>query len=162
FYQYKRNYIFRDGDGFNVSDGKSGHRGIEFSLSFSLSDTLDLAARGSHATHWYRFNRDLGGERIISGRSLPAAPERMARVDLNWHPGGRVRMQLTAEHVGKYWLDARNSKRYGGHTLTHLSGAVALSSRWELGLRLRNLFDRRYAERADYAFGDYRYFPGAG
>jgi outer membrane receptor protein involved in Fe transport len=29
-------------------------------------------------------------------------------------------------------------------------------------VRVRNLLDERYAERADFAFGNYRYFPGAG
>ena len=29
------------------------------------------------------------------------------------------------------------------------------------GLRVTNLFDRRYADRADFAQGDFRYFPGA-
>jgi len=31
-----------------------------------------------------------------------------------------------------------------------------------LSLRLSNLLDTRYAERADFAFGNYRYFPAAG
>ena len=29
-------------------------------------------------------------------------------------------------------------------------------------LRVRNLADADVADRADYAFGDYRYFPGRG
>ena len=29
-------------------------------------------------------------------------------------------------------------------------------------LRLNNVTDRDIADRADYAFGDYRYFPGRG
>ena len=31
---------------------------------------------------------------------------------------------------------------------------------WTLGARVMNLTDRRYAERADFAFGNARYFPG--
>ena len=34
--------------------------------------------------------------------------------------------------------------------------------RHRLGARLTNLLDEKYAERADFAFGNYRYFPGAG
>jgi outer membrane receptor protein involved in Fe transport len=162
FYQRKRNYIFRDGEGFNVSDGKSGHRGIEFSLGYKLTETLTAQARGSYAVHWYRFDRDLGGERIVSGRTIPAAPRRMASADLTWRPGANASAQLAVEHTGEYWLDAANSRRYGGHTLVHVSGEYALGEKWRVGLRVRNLLDRRYAERADYAFGNYRYFPGAG
>jgi len=162
FYQRKRNYIFRDGEGFNVSDGKSGHRGIEFSLSHALTDTLEAGVRGSYAIHWYRFERDLGGERIVSGRTIPSAPRRLASADLTWRPVGPFSGQVAVEHTGEYWLDAANSRRYDGHTLVHLSGEYALGERWRLGLRVRNLLDRRYAERADFAFGNYRYFPGAG
>jgi outer membrane receptor protein involved in Fe transport len=32
----------------------------------------------------------------------------------------------------------------------------------ELIVRLNNLTNRDYADRADYAFGSYRYFPGRG
>jgi len=162
FYQHKRNYIFRDGEGFNVSDGKSGHRGIEFSLRHSISETLEAGARGSYAVHWYRFDRDLGGERIISGRTIPSAPRRLASADLTWRPKADVTGQLAAEYTGEYWLDAANSRRYSGHTLLHLFGEYAYGERWHLGLRLRNMLDRRYAERADFAFGSYRYFPGPG
>ena len=33
---------------------------------------------------------------------------------------------------------------------------------WVRYRRLNNVSDERYADRADYAFGDYRYFPGRG
>jgi iron complex outermembrane receptor protein len=29
----------------------------------------------------------------------------------------------------------------------------------EISLRVMNLLDERYADRADFAFGNYRYFP---
>ncbi|AKS41305.1 TonB-dependent receptor [Wenzhouxiangella marina] len=69
---------------------------------------------------------------------------------------------LAVESTGRYFLDAANSRRYEGHTLWHASASYDLDARWRLDLRLRNLTGERYAERADYAFGNYRYFPGAG
>jgi outer membrane receptor protein involved in Fe transport len=44
----------------------------------------------------------------------------------------------------------------------NLRGRWAPSARWALTLRLNNALDRHYADRADYAFGTYRYFPGRG
>ena len=32
--------------------------------------------------------------------------------------------------------------------------------RWQGAIRITNLLDENYAERADFAFGNYRYFPG--
>ncbi len=162
FYQRKRNFIFRDADGFNVSDGKTGHRGLEFSFRQRLTDTLSAAARGTYAIHWYRFDRDLGGERIVSGRDISSAPRKLASADLTWRPGDGWMAQLAVEHNGGYWLDAENTRRYDGHTLVHGFVAHDLDQRWTASLRVRNLLDRRYAERADFAFGNFRYFPGPG
>ncbi len=161
FYQRKRNFIFRDAEGFNVSDGRTGHRGAEFSLRQPLTDTLSAAARGTYAIHWYRFDRDLGGERIERGRDVSSAPRRLASADLTWRPDDRWLAQLAVEHTGRYWLDAENTRRYGGHTLWH--GFIRRDlGQWTASLRLRNISARRYAERADFAFGNFRYFPGGG
>ena len=162
FYQRKRNFIFRDADGFNVSDGKTGHRGIEFTVQQRLTDKLSAAARGTYAIHWYRFDRDLGGERIERGRDISSAPRKLASADLTWRPDDRWLTQLAVEHTGAYWLDAENTRRYGGHTLWHAFVHRELAAEWTASLRLRNLTNRRYAERADFAFGNFRYFPGPG
>ena len=78
---------------------------------------------------------------------------------------GSVNRAVEAEWVyqGGYFLDAANLHSYPGHSLLNLRAWTALAEgRHALSLRLSNLLDARYAERADYAFGNYRYFPGAG
>ena len=62
--------------------------------------------------------------------------------------------------VGGYWLDAANLHRYGGHELLNLRGSWQFTDRWSASVRIDNALDRAYADRADYAFGTYRYFPG--
>ena len=37
-----------------------------------------------------------------------------------------------------------------------------LAPSWTLAARITNLAGTAYADRADYAFGNYRYFPGRG
>jgi hypothetical protein len=45
----------------------------------------------------------------------------------------------------------------------NLRGWVAITEdKHRIAVRLTNLLDNRYAERADFAFGNYHYFPGAG
>jgi len=39
---------------------------------------------------------------------------------------------------------------------------LRLFDNWHATLRVNNLTDRAYADRADFAFGNYRYFPGRG
>lgn len=64
--------------------------------------------------------------------------------------------------MGGYWLDESNRHRYGGQDLLNLRAEKQLAAGWKLASRLSNLADAAYAERADYSFGNYRYFPGDG
>ncbi|MEM7055060.1 MAG: TonB-dependent receptor, partial [Pseudomonadota bacterium] len=163
FAQRKRNFIFRDGQGFNVSDGKTEHIGIEFALDYAIRPDLIAAARGTWARHSYRFDRALGGETIVSGNDVDSAPRRLASADLTWRPSDTAwQAQLAVEHTGRYYLNATNTQRYSGHTLWHGFVGYRWESGWAIDLKLRNLTGRRYAERADFAFGNFRYFPGAG
>ncbi|MFU8830851.1 MAG: TonB-dependent receptor [Wenzhouxiangella sp.] len=162
FIQRKDNFIFRDAEGFNVSDGKTGHHGIELALSHNIRPGLTAAARGTYAVHSYRFDRDLGGETIVSGRDISSAPRQLYSADLSWRPGQRWQAQLAFESTGAYWLDAANTRQYSGHRLWHGYLEHEFVNGWQAGLRVRNILDRRYAERADFAFGNYRYFPGPG
>jgi outer membrane cobalamin receptor len=162
FAQRKDNFIFRDSEGFNVSDGRTRHVGVEFDTRWAINDVLSAGFRGTYAAHTYQFDRQASGEAIVSGRDIPSAPRRLWSADLNWTPSDRLRTQLAVESTGRYYLDAANSRRYGGHTLLHAAMDYRIDTQWQVGLRLRNLTGKRYAERADFAFGNYRYFPGAG
>ena len=62
----------------------------------------------------------------------------------------------------RYYVDASNQRDYGGHDLLNLRLGYRLLDRWNATLRVNNLTDRAYADRADFAFGNYRYFPGRG
>lgn len=161
FAMRKRAVVFQDANGFSVSDGRTTHRGIEYSWRQPLGQTWTLSIDGTFARHRYAFDRAIaGGETIVSGAVIPAAPARLASARLSWQPAPRHEVELEVAHTGAHWLDASNTHDYGGHTLVHLRGDHRLGDAWRLGWRVTNLADRRYAERADYAFGNYRYFPG--
>jgi outer membrane receptor protein involved in Fe transport len=65
-------------------------------------------------------------------------------------------------HQGGYFIDAENLHEYDGHDVLNLRAGWWLNDRSRIMLRLNNLADKRYADRADYGFGNYRYFPGRG
>ncbi|HUG99919.1 MAG TPA: TonB-dependent receptor [Gammaproteobacteria bacterium] len=157
----KRNYIFRDGDGFNVADGRTRHVGLEVSLQWQLSSTLQLATDQAFARHTWRFDRDVGrGEIITSGNDTDSAPRRFGSTRLAWEGPRRWRAELEWISMGSHWLNAANTARYDGHDLLHLRVQQPLTDRLHLAWRVHNLADTAYAERADFAFGEYRYFPG--
>ena len=64
--------------------------------------------------------------------------------------------------LGRYYLDAENLYDYPGHDLANLRVGYAVTNSWSLVARVTNLADVSYADRADFAFGNYRYFPGRG
>ena len=156
----KDNLIFRDTDFFNVSNGKSEHRGVELALHYRVTDAVDLNLAATTARHRYAYREILGGV-DIDGNDVDTAPRHFATVQLGWSPGDDARLELEWLRMGRYYTDPENRHRYRGHDLFHLRGRLALTPRLDLSARLVNLFDSRYAERADFtSFGGDRYFPG--
>ena len=47
-----------------------------------------------------------------------------------------------------------------GMIFSRLGGQTDVTDKLVVSLRVDNLFDTRYADRADFAFGNERFFPG--
>jgi len=163
YYQLKNHFIFRDANGFNVSDGRIRSRGVEFSLNYALTSSLAVLLDGTYAVHSYAFSQNLGqGNYITAGNDVKYAPRSLGSVRLRWRPADTTQLELAWMHVGGYWLDESNQHRYGGQDLLNVYAEKSLVRGWSLALRVTNLTNKAYAERADYSFGNYRYFPGDG
>jgi outer membrane receptor protein involved in Fe transport len=157
----KDNVILRDSNGFYVSDGRTSHEGLEYSLSWQALAWLGADVSGTFARHRYEFSRAIeGGETITSGNDVDTAPRDLARAALRLTPLETVAAEVEWLVVGDYFLDASNARRYHGHELLNLRASWGFLPRWTATLRVNNALDRAYADRADFAFGDYRYFPG--
>lgn len=163
FKMEKDNVIFRDSNGFNVSDGRTDHEGVEYEFAWAPIDTLSLALAGTYAKHTYDFNRAVEqGETIVAGRDIDTAPRHINSARLNWSFLPSATAELEWISVGSYFVDASNDHEYGGHDLLNLRVSWQATQNWRTILRLNNVTDRAYADRADFAFGNYRYFPGRG
>ncbi|HVC37407.1 MAG TPA: TonB-dependent receptor [Gammaproteobacteria bacterium] len=163
YYQLKNHFIFRDANGFNVSDGRIRSRGVEFTLNYTLTSSLAVLLDGTYAVHSYAFSQNLGqGNYITAGNDVKYAPRSLGSVRLRWRPADTTQLELAWMHVGGYWLDESNQHRYGGQDLLNVYAEKSLVRGWSLALRVTNLTNKAYAERADYSFGNYRYFPGDG
>ena len=163
FAMRKANVILRDADGFNVGDGRTTHHGLEYEYRLRLGQSWQVTAAGTFARHQYDFSRSIdGGETIVSGRDVDTAPRQLHRLALAWRLATRWDAELELQQVGPYFADAANLARYPGHALANLRLAWSPQP-WLRGtLRVSNLMDRAYADRADFAQGDWRYFPGRG
>jgi iron complex outermembrane recepter protein len=157
----KKNLILRESNGFYVSNGRTSHRGIEYQLTWQALDTLSATLSGTFARHQYEFSRAIeGGETITKGNDVDTAPRELFRAALEYRPLETVSAEAEWLAVGDYWLDAANTHRYGGHELLNLRARWQFAPRWSAAVRVSNALDRDYADRADFAFGTYRYFPG--
>ena len=167
FWMDKRNFFFRDADGFNVEDGRTRHAGVEGEVRITLLETLSLQSAVTYAAHTYRFDRNPGSnpgvtvrENITSGDDVDTAPRVLANTRLLWRPVERVSLEAEWVSVGAYFTNAANTRRYDGHNLLHLRGEIMLTERLAAFAILRNATDALYAERADFAFDSDRFFPG--
>jgi outer membrane receptor protein involved in Fe transport len=160
FAMKKRHVIFQDSERFNVSDGRTRHLGIELQADLRLPRGLYAGFAGSYAKQTYGFDAATpGGEQVRSGNDIDTAPRTLASARLGIERGAGL-AEIEWSHVGSHYLDVGNLATYGGHNLLNLRTAWRLSPALALTARLNNLADEYYAERADFAFGSYRYFPG--
>ena len=161
----KKNLILREANGFNVSNGRTTHRGVEYEARWLPVEWLSVSAAGTYARHEYDFSRSIeGGETIIDGNDVDTAPRQLHNVVVSFPLGAKEALRLGLEwnYVGSYFLDAANTAKYPGHNLTGVSLSWNAPYDLRLHLQIDNVFDTAYADRADFAFGNYRYFPGRG
>lgn len=162
YHAEKESFFFRDSNGLNVTDGSTRHQGIEAAFDWTLSDTLTLRGTTSWSDQIYTFTRvtNSASETITDGDKVDTGPEWMADLSLVWRPVDRFEAALSAEYIGEYFTNPANTQDYPGHTVAHLRASYDVAEDLVAFLIVRNLFDETYADRADFAFGNDRYFPG--
>lgn len=154
----KRHGSFRNADGFTVTDTRTNHRGVEAEFETPLSETLSLSGWVSYADHTYDF--DSPADDIVRGARIESAPEWTGAMQLIWRPTAVSELELGWSHVGAYITEASGAHAYLGHDVFSLRGALDVTDSVKIFAAMRNLTNTDYAERADFAFGNDRYFPG--
>ena len=155
----KKNFIFQDTNRQNISNGETTHDGIELNLSVNWDNGVFAKANASFAEHEYA--NDIAISRSsIRGNEIDTAPRTLGAMQIGWEHDQGHRLALEWQHTGDYYLNPENTASYPGHDLVNLFAAYQLTSTLEGAVRIFNLTDTDYAERADFGFGNYRYFVG--
>lgn len=154
----KRHGAFRNANGFTVRDTRTHHRGVEADLEIPLFANFSLSGWVSYADHGYDF--DSTADDIVRGARIESAPEWLASLQLLWRPSASTELELGWTHVGAYLTEASGEHAYPGHDVFLLRGAWQVNASTQMFATVRNLANTDYAERADFAFGNERYFPG--
>lgn len=165
YLMHKDNVIFQDADRFNVSGAKTRHYGAELSLDYRFTDDAYFRLDATWASHTYDSDIDLlGSSDDINGNTIDTAPEAFGSARLGWNFPAMERSDGTVEiewvYMDSYYLEPQNEHQYDGHSLFNLRLSAMVDSQWRGTLRITNLTDEDYAERADFGFGEYRYFVG--
>lgn len=154
----KRDGSFRNPNGFTVTDTRTDHRGIEVDFEAPLSNAVSLSGWISYADHTYAFHSPAND--IVDGARIESAPEWTSAMQVLWRPTAVTELELGWQHVGAYITEASGAHEYPGHDVFSLRGAWDVTPSARVLASVRNLTNTDYAERADFAFGNDRYFPG--
>lgn len=159
FAENTRNFLFRDSEAYNVSDGRTRSRGIEVSFNHT-SGAHTFALAGTYARHKYAFDRALAGRETISnGNDMDSAPRWFGQASWGAQLAPTLDHEFELISVGSYYVNAANTAKYDGHTVLNWRAQWQPRPELQWSLRVMNVLDEEYADRADFAFGSYRYFP---
>ena len=160
YHEYSENLIIRDSEGLNQSDGRVDSSGIELGLTHAVSTNHKLRMAQSWANHHYDFTQNLAlREVIVAGNDVDTAPRHLGSVQWQWQPNDSLRSTVELTRIGSYFMDAANTLKYPGHVAVHWHGLWRIRDDWEIQAHVRNLLDKKYADRADWSFASPRYFP---
>lgn len=165
YYMEKDDVIFQDADRQNISGASTEHTGVELSVDYAISDSWQLAVDTTLARHRYDSQINLiGSSGDIKGNDIDTSPRVFGSVRLTRDLRDLTSRDSYAElewvYMDEYYLEPDNEHEYDGHSLLNVRVGSTLAGGLSAALRLTNLLDEEYAERADFGFGDYRYFVG--
>jgi outer membrane receptor protein involved in Fe transport len=135
---------------------------MELTSRVQFKNKSSLLATLTYGDHKYEFSSDTSTrEKIREGNTIDTAPKLMGNLIWSFSINDSIFSEIELEHIDSYFTDAANLHEYEGHTLFHFRSSWDYTSRLTGHLRIENLTDKDYAERADFnAFGGDRYFPG--
>ncbi|MDT0596220.1 TonB-dependent receptor [Glaciecola petra] len=157
----KQDVIFQDSNRQNVTGAKTAHRGAELELQQTLNKNLWFSGHISYAEHTYK-QSDINLSDDIAGNYIDTAPKWMAKANLNYLVNDKIDMHLSWQWLDEYYLNPQNTAEYAGHKLIDIDLNYQYSENLRASLSIFNVGNQAYAERADFAFGAYRYFVGQG
>ena len=129
---------------------------------WQISDQFVFNGNVSWSDQTYTFDRVVGNgsEVILDGNEIDSAPEWLANASFTWFPNDEFSLELSTNYVGEYFTNPANTQDYPGHLIGNLRATYEVSDALETFLIVRNITDKKYADRADFAFGNQRFFPG--
>ncbi|WP_245843471.1 TonB-dependent receptor [Niastella vici] len=153
-----------DGSTENQNAGKTKHTGIEYGITYRPVSGLSVRFSAANSKHTfgdyvekgvaYNNNELAGGPRFIANAEIMYKPVfvRGLRVGAEW------------QHIGSYFMDNTNTKKYGGYDLLNLRAGYIIRQFeiWVNAMNATNTYYSTYASKSgstlSYNLGDPREF----
>jgi outer membrane receptor protein involved in Fe transport len=148
-----------DGTFVNQNAGKTRHKGIEYGLTLRPGEEWSLRVSGTNADHVFKVQYENGAN--YSGNQMAAAPHFIGNAELTWRPVFLKKFRLGVEwqHLGKYWMDDANTRKYNGFDIVNFRTGYQLGQ-WEVWVNALNAFNKYYAALATKSTYGYSYNLG--
>ncbi|MGX5201828.1 TonB-dependent receptor [Aliikangiella sp. IMCC44632] len=164
FHMRKSDSIFQNSEREFVSGAKTSHKGLETLWRLTINQQWSITQNLSYAKHLYENSPNLQGNNnvLIKHKDIDTAPRLLTSSQVSWQVKPKLALELELISLSSYYTNPENTQKYAGHKLFNLRAAYQHNRHWESVIRIMNASDENYAERADYAFSNHRYFVGAG
>ncbi|MFT5484666.1 MAG: iron complex outermembrane receptor protein, partial [Halieaceae bacterium] len=157
----KSDVIFQNSNRQNLSGARTSHHGVDGNFEYQINPQVKASLVYSNAMHRYDSTATLLGTRLeLKGNIIDTAPRHIGSARLHWQPSAKTRFELEWAYLGSYFTDPDNLHSYPGHDLVNIRANLDWSKRLSVGARVLNILNEDYAERADFGFGNERYFVG--
>jgi outer membrane receptor protein involved in Fe transport len=155
----KENVIIRDTNRQNIIGGETQYRGFEIEYVWQMAQNWRFSTNLTWQKHTYESDLAIANT-TIKGNRIDTAPDQLHAAQLFYQASEKLSAEMSLQYLSDYYLDPQNTAQYDGHTLLDFTLRYALSDNIDTQINVFNITDEDYAERADFAFGGYRYFIG--
>jgi iron complex outermembrane recepter protein len=175
FDRYRISDPQRNQETFYRNAASSRRTGAEFYLNYTPSRQFELQAAYTFSGFQYTnaapiqvvMDDPAVKKYIVDGNWLPNSPRHQLYVDLQYNVTWRTSVGVSAEALGKTFIDGANveSEAAEGYTLVHARARYGLKVagvEGELVLQLRNILDTKYVAFTEPDPGGNAYQPGSG
>jgi iron complex outermembrane receptor protein len=153
-----------DGSTENQNAGKTKHTGIEYGITYRPVSSLSIRFSAANSKHSFVEYIEKGI--AYNNNELAGGPRFIANTEVTYKPVFVKGLRVGAEwqHIGSYYMDNANTKKYGGYDLLNLRAGYTIQ-RFEVWVNALNATNRYYSTFASksgsmlsYNIGDPREF----
>jgi len=146
-----------DGDRYYENGGETQHKGVELTWLTKINDQFSTRLAYSYSEHEYV------NDEVYGDNEQAAALNDLANLRFIFSPANAKGFKaiVELEHIGEYWLDDQNTKKYSGYTVGHLKADYQINKQLKVNAKINNIANKIYAESASLSYGKEKYTPGS-